>query len=413
MRAIHRLFCFIYGHILSKTQESNHQITLFGLVMMINYPLFGVFWKRETFQFQQEFTLRLVATLLCFLLALNQFWPRFLMKALPVLWYFSLLFCLPFFFAYLTLLNHGSTLWLMNCVSAIFFLLLLTAALDALILMIAGVSIALVFFFSDPHHSLEYIPGSITLFSLSVTYIAAIILGVLFARDRENMLADKLLGLQSMVDDLAHDLQTPLASIHMQTELQETMLEKLGTNPELQEDLKESLNKISRGIEMGNKLISMQLHNIQELKFDSNHFAIHLIKPLLVQVLEEYPLQSYQKSWIQLDMAVDFSIWIDEFAFKNMIWNFLKNSLDCIEKAGQGKIKIWMEVGPLQDDNYNFMYFKDTAQRLDWEGKQYESKNEAFSKNLAYSQSLMDSCGGDVQFKNMTNEYLIMFPKVD
>lgn len=413
MRAITNLFNFIYEHILDGTREAGHQISLFGIIMMINYPLFGVFWKLETFQFQQEFYLRLLATILCALLAFNQFWPRILIKALPLVWYLSLLFCLPFFFAYLTLLNHGSTIWLMNCVSAIFFLLLVTVALDALILIIVGVSVALICFLSDPNHSMQYIPGNITLFSLFVTYTAAVVIGVLFARDRENIFAAKLIGLQSMVGGLAQDLKTPLASIHLQTELQETILAQLDNNPQLQEDLKESLSKITRGIEMGNKLISMQLHNIQEQKFDSNHFAIHSIKTLLVKTLEEYPLKEPQKTWIQLDMAADFSIWIDQFAFKNMVWNFLKSSIDYIEKAGEGKIKIWMEVGSLQEDNFNYLYFKDTIKGDYPKPKESEGKDEAKSSGLAYCKSLMVTAGGDVHYKAKSKEYVVKFPKVD
>lgn len=140
----------IYSYLVRQTEEASHQITLFGIVMMINYPLFGVFWKLESFQLTEEFFLRLIATTLCALLAFNKFWPTRLLKALPLFWYMTLLFCLPFFFCYLTLLNHGTTLWLMNCVSAIFFLLLVTSALGALILLLLGVGLAF-FVFSSIH----------------------------------------------------------------------------------------------------------------------------------------------------------------------------------------------------------------------------------------------------------------------
>ena len=132
----------VYNYLMEKTIEASHQITLFGIVMMINFPLFGILWKLQNFQVNKEFFLRLIATILCALLALHRFWsPKFL-RVLPFLWYLSLLFCLPFFFTYLTLLNDGATLWLMNCMSATFFLFLVTNALDSLILLILGSSLA-------------------------------------------------------------------------------------------------------------------------------------------------------------------------------------------------------------------------------------------------------------------------------
>ncbi len=124
----------IYHYLELQTKDSSHQITLFGIVMMINYPLFGVFWKIESIQVNEEFGLRLIATFLCAFLAFHRFWPRSLLKFLPVFWYAALLFCLPYFFCYLTLIHHGSTVWLMNCVSAIFFLLLVTSVFGALTL---------------------------------------------------------------------------------------------------------------------------------------------------------------------------------------------------------------------------------------------------------------------------------------
>ena len=151
----------IYKYLAKQTEDASHQITLFGIVMTINYPLFGVFWKLENFQLCEEFGLRLVATILCALLAVNKFWPNSLLKFLPVFWYLVLLFCLPYFFCYLTLVNHCSTLWLMNCVSAVFFLLLVTNVLGALVLLVLGVGMSFFCFYYLSSHILEYIPGTV------------------------------------------------------------------------------------------------------------------------------------------------------------------------------------------------------------------------------------------------------------
>ncbi|HAU2073323.1 TPA: histidine kinase dimerization/phospho-acceptor domain-containing protein, partial [Legionella pneumophila] len=354
MQRLKNIFTAIYQYLLKETEDASHQITLFGIVMMINYPLFGVFWKLEHFQLTEEFILRITAALLCACLAFNQFWPRPLLKFLPVFWYIVLLFCLPYFFAYLTLINNGSTLWLMNCVSAIFFLLLVSSVLGALILLVSGVGLAFFHFYILSNNLFVYIPGTISLFSLIVTFIAAIIIGALFARDREITYAGRLSGMRMLAGSIAHDLRTPLASIYLQAELQELIVERLN-NPEVQKDLKENLSKITRGIEMSNQLIRMQLNNIQRDKLDTSTFSIYSIKKLLKASLEEYPFKENQKSLIHLNDKNDFSIWIDEVGFKNMMWNLLKNSLEYIEETNKGEISIWLEQG-WEKENFNYLH---------------------------------------------------------
>lgn len=419
MHWLKNIYNSVYQYLLKQTEDASHQITLFGLIMMINYPLFGVFWKLDSFHMTQEFVLRLIATALCALLAINKLWSTYLLRALPFFWYGTLLFCLPFFFSYLTLLNHGSTLWLMNCVSAVFFLLLVTSVLGALVLLLLGIGLAFLIFFST-HTFFEYTPTTVSVFGLTITFIAAVIIGALFARDRERIQAGRLLGMRMLAGSIAHDLRTPLASMYLQTELQEIILNKLN-NSDVQKDLKISLSKIARGIEMSNQLISMQLNNITQEQFDTRAFVIHPIKRLLQATLEDYPLKDHQKSLIDVDFNYDFPIWIDEMAFKNLLWNVLKNSFDYIDDTGHGTISIWLEAGG-EPDNFNYLHVRDTAKGLCTKtavklfDSFYTDRNEGTGLGLAYCKLLMQAAGGDIQCKGVLDEFahfIIKFPKVD
>lgn len=409
----------IYQYLSRQTEDASHQITLFGIVMMINYPLFGVFWKLESFQLSEEFCLRLIATFLCACLATNRFWPRLLLKWLPVFWYLVLLFCLPYFFCYLTLINHCSTLWLMNCVSAIFFLLLVTSVLGSVILIFLGCGLAFFSYFLS-HPVMEYMPGNISLFSLLITGIAAIVIGTLFARDREIIHAGRLSGIRMMASSIAHDLRTPLASIYLQAELQQIILNKI-KNTEIRKDLQESLNKITRGIETSNRIISMQLSNIRHNKFNTSNFSIYPIQNLIERAVNDYPLKETQKSLIQVSYEDSFSIWLEELAFKNLLWNVLKNSIEYIEETGKGIISIWLETG-VESDNFNYLHVKDTARGI--YSKNFEKIFEPFYSDrqngtglgLAYCKLLMKEVGGDIFCKGKLNEFAhftIKFPKID
>lgn len=420
MRALKNHLLFLYDYLARQTKEANQQITLFAMVMMINFPLFGLIWWIEGILSLEELLLRLIATGLCALLAFCQMTNNASSKMLPVLWYVTLLFCLPFFFSYLTLLHHGSTIWLMNCVSAVFFLLLVTRVIDALVLMPLGFFLALLCYFYVARHVMEYIPGDISLISLMTTFIAAIIIGALFARDREIIQASRIAGMRLLAGSLAHDLRTSLASIHLQAELQEIIIEKLN-NSDVQRDLKKSLHKIIRGIEMGNQLISMQLNNIQRERFDTKYFIIQSINALLRKTLDEYPLKEEQKSLIQSNLSNDFMIWIDAVAFKNIIWNLLKNSLDYIEETGKGDISIWLQCGE-EGDNFNYLNIRDTAKGI--YPKQIERIFEPFYSDrkggtgigLAYCKLLMQAAGGDIYCESKFNKFahfILKFPKID
>lgn len=388
--------------------------------MMINFPLFGVLWKLERFQLNEEFYLRLIAVCLCMLLFSHRFWQPSFCKFIPIIWYLTLLYCLPFFFCYLTLSSHGSTLWLMNCVSAIFFLLLVINAWDALVLLCLGIGLGVLCFFCNSSLSAVYMPGEITLFSLFVTFSAAIIIGGLFAQDRERMYAGRLSAMQLLAGSLAHDLRTPLASIHLQAELQEIIVEKLNNN-ELQDDLKRSLQKINRGIEMSNQLITMQLNNIKQEKFDTYNFSIFSIQQLIEKALESYPFKEQEKQIINSSFTDDFLIWIEEIGFKNLLWNLLKNSLDCIELTGKGMISIWLDA-PNAGDDFNYLHVLDTAKGIYPKHAEkifdpfYSDKKGGTGVGLAYCKLLMQTAGGDVYCQGKLNQYIqftLKFPKVD
>jgi signal transduction histidine kinase len=413
-------FYFLYDHLVKHTEESSPQIKLFAIVMMINFPLFGLIWRAEEILSWEEVTFRVIATSLCAFLVSHRFWPNKFFQYLPIIWYVSLLFTLPFFFSYLTLQHHASSIWLMNCVSAVFFLLLVTRVIDALVLLTLGFSLACVSYFYVAHHSFNYIPGDITLSGLLATFIAAIIIGSLFARDREIIHDSRISGMRLLAGSLAHDLRTSLASIHLQAELQNMLVSKLD-QPDLQLDLKRSLNKIVRGIEMGNQLISMQLNNIQHKKFDTSNFIIQPIKVLLEKTLQEYPIKEEQQLLIVTHLDHDFSAWIEEVAFKHLIWNLLKNSLDCIEAYGKGEITIWITPGEEADD-FNYLNIKDTAKGIYPKladkifEKFYTDKKGGTGVGLAYCKLFMKAAGGDIYCKGKHNQYahfILKFPKID
>lgn len=104
--------------LVSIAQNYRRQILTFGIVLFINYPIYYLVWLSIEPKGFENITIRLIASILCLPLIFNLFWPRKLLHWLPIYWGITACFCLPFFFTFMTLMNHASTLWLMNSVSA-------------------------------------------------------------------------------------------------------------------------------------------------------------------------------------------------------------------------------------------------------------------------------------------------------
>jgi signal transduction histidine kinase len=114
-------------------------------------------------------------------------------------------------------------------------------------------------------------------------------------------------------------------------------------------------------------------------------------------------------------------VWIEEVAFKNLVWNLLKNSLDYIDEIGRGEIFIWVTEGAV-NDNFNYLNIKDTAKGLYPKSTEkifesfYTERKGGTGVGLSYCKLLMKAAGGDIVCKGKLNNYahfIITFPKID
>lgn len=334
-------------HMMRKTEELRHRIAFFGLVMMISYPLFGVFWKMDCFQQEEEFWLRLCATFLSACLGFNYLWPKRLVFFLPLFWYLVLLFCLPFFFTYLTLINAASTMWLMNCMTAIFILSLITSILETLILLLLGSGLAFFCFFCDPNHVVLHHPGEVSFFGLMLTFSTAITFATFFAPIREKYYVRKLIGLHA-----ASDLPKPRAkpSRHLEYPL------GLARDSDAQQTPAE--------VDASSQPISIQLKNMKNETWDVSKFKIHHIELLLSNTLDNFELFQFNLNLIHYQKNHDFLVWIDEVGFKDMVLRLLGQIFSHSAKGTDACIEISLQNG-CDEDDYNYFLIKYRSESSD------------------------------------------------
>lgn len=156
---------------------------LFGIIMAINYPLYYFLFDYAKADALPILLLRLAASLICLPLIVKNYWPQNIRKSFNIYWYMTVGYCLGFFFTFMLLLEHFSTIWLMNSLTAVFFMLIILDIKMFMIIQTISTIIAYIFYtvILDQPLILDIMSPS----NLVSIYGAAIILGGSFAYSRE------------------------------------------------------------------------------------------------------------------------------------------------------------------------------------------------------------------------------------
>src|SRR3989338_6829064 len=147
MKKIRFPFIHHLHHSLKKrAEESQAPYFIFGLFGLINYPTFYIVWKDFMPNEYNNLILRLIATVLCLPLICHTRWPNGLKVYLPLYWYITVLYCLPFFGTFMFLMNHGSSTWFLNGMLVLFLLILIVDWLTFFILLLFGIILGVIIY---------------------------------------------------------------------------------------------------------------------------------------------------------------------------------------------------------------------------------------------------------------------------
>ena len=112
--------------------------TLFAIFGLFNYPLSALYHLLVTGEVENLF-LRVSCTVLSLILLAHSFVSSRFKKYIPLYWYFTVCFTIPFFATYMTLANHVSLMWIMNNVLGVFLLVLVVDWWMFCILLVIGI----------------------------------------------------------------------------------------------------------------------------------------------------------------------------------------------------------------------------------------------------------------------------------
>lgn len=404
------------------TTKSGRQIITFGILMSINFPIYLFIWHHETPLSYHNAPLRIFATILCVILALKNYWPKSLKPMLPLYWYLVVTFTLPFFFIFMMLKNGASILWLMNLMSSIFFLILLFDFLSAIISLSLGGLIAFLAYVLTSQ-GFQFTPGTLTIMGVTSTFLAAFVIGGVFARNKEVIEYERIQTMKLLSSSIAHELRTPLASIiaamaglnkflpsffEAYEKAKESGIQVKNIRPNIYTHIKNIPNSVSSEVNYTNHTIDMLLLDVSNKEINQDSFSYFSAIDCIREALDRYPFRiAEHKNLVHFNTEEDFQIHGDKSLMIHVLFNLMKNALYYIESENKGDISIWIET----TKRINIIHVKDTAKGMPKEilanlFKQFYTRRDGGTGvGLAFCKVVIQSFNGQISCHAIENEY--------
>lgn len=410
-------------------EKSGNPYELFGIFGLITYPLFYLIWVFIDAESYENLTLRLIAAFLCVPLIFKSKWHKKYLKYLPLYWYFTLCYCLPFLFTFLLLKNNFSLTWILNVMTVLVLSVLLLDIVELSIVLPLGILLGTIFYKLEGNAL--YLPQNTLV--IFITYFAVVAFGALFAHKKELIRNEKLKTLRALAIDIAHELRTPLRAINLAADNIKYYLNDLiqaykfakGANfpikdirPSQFETLSSSLDDIESETNYSNTIINMILTNLEQTNVGSNDFQIGSIAHSIDEALRRYPFQSDERAMIQWNGKNDFNYLGQELLTIHILFNLLKNAIYYVRAAGKGDIKIWLTLGK----TFNELHFRDTGKGIAPEilpkifDLFFTKTYHGSGIGLAFCKNVMKRYGGKIECQSVEGEFaefILSFPKLN
>jgi len=179
------LFAKINNWCIERVVKYGAHYRIFSIFGLVNYPLLHIYKVSiADFPKTENFTLKILPTILCIGLFLKDKWPEIWKNFLPLYWYFSVMICLPFIITYFLLQNQFSFSWLIHYMVGILIAFLVLDWFMFIIVYAIG-SVLAVITYLVTGNKFDYIVQNenIELFIYMIVYIFSF--GLIFLRNRE------------------------------------------------------------------------------------------------------------------------------------------------------------------------------------------------------------------------------------
>jgi two-component system, CAI-1 autoinducer sensor kinase/phosphatase CqsS len=334
-------------------EYAEYKIRNASVIGVFSFPLFYFVWTMLVPQKYESISFRLIGSGLCLLLALADYWPASLRHLRVALSYITFVYCLPFFFSYMMLMNEGSTVWLLSMLTALMYLVFLIDARNVLPATLIGTSLGSIAFLSAAGHP----PFATTLYTAIPIFMFAFLGMLLLSQSTDRIVDEKLKAASTLAGYIAHEMRTPLASIRLNAQTIDSMVVVLSDayifarangfsgsqiRPEKIEFLKSSCDHIVAQSNSANAVIDALLMNLSETSRNgrtTDTWAVNSMRDIIDKVLSDNLLKYERKTKISLFDDTDFNFRGSQDLIRHVAFNLLRNAVRAAEETG-GSVKI-------------------------------------------------------------------------
>lgn len=416
------------GIIASNYRHIERNMIAISICGLVGMPLYYFVWHDLFPQPYENVALRLIGAGLCLPFVFKEFWPESLRKYLPILWYATVLYILPFFFTFMLLQNDFSAVWLVSFVAALLLLVFLVNWLNLIFLTVAGMFLAWSVFtlgdgtVSDPTIYLELMP--VVLFVMVV--------GTVFSYRSETLKQQRLDAMLMAGRNLSLEMREPLLGIRTSTISLSQYLPLLLQTYEMAEEnglpvreippahrevLRHSMQRLQDETAHANTVIEMLLRNSGGVPIDPKGFDVFSIAECIKMALARYPFRSEkERKLVKVRLNSDFGFFGSDSAMVHVILSLLKTSLASLAVSGKGDVTIDLDAS----DDGNQLRLRNTSgvsaagksSRLLEELSLPDSTSGA-APALGYVKSAVESFSGSVfvhSTRGSHTDYVIALP---
>ncbi|MBC7603176.1 MAG: response regulator [Ramlibacter sp.] len=408
----------LYGHFKAYHAPDQPIIQYSGMIGMAAFPLFYLLRFTKAEAPFNDIGLRLLAIALCAGLALRHRWPARLKPYFFAYTYFSLAYCMPFFFVFTSLVNGGGTVGVANTLMAVFFVVLLSDWRNSVALVLVGTAAATALYMAvvpDPQFPRDYVAR------LPVLVLVMIGGSVFKFAEKQAETAMIKRTYSALAGSIAHEMRNPLGQIKNNLERVQQSLPAPSTMAEGQTISAEQVDALYRhvaesemAVRRGLQVIAMTLDEVSAKSFDTSAFSYLSAAEATAKAVQEYAFDSdAERAKVSVHVAQDFNFRGDETAYLFVLFNLIKNSLYYL--ALDPRAHLTITVGNDQ------VLVRDTGPGVTPEARAAlfepfgSAKSGGTGLGLAYCQRAMRAFGGEIECNSVVGEFTqftLSFPPV-
>lgn len=311
------------------------RVALLAAVGMVAMPLYYLLWQYFFPQAYENLSLRLTGVAIC---TVGVFARRLPERWLSLYLLFALSYILPFFFTFMFVMNHASSIWSESLLIGLVVLFHFETGLACRAYLIGTLAACLAAVlegegaFLLQRDVLQQLPVHwFTIAALSVVKVG-----------RKVLEQEKLAGMAAGLGSVAHELRTPLASVEANVRgLRRLLPQPPGADGEENQAVQQALARIVFEVRHMHHMIDLFLLSASAVnrRLEPNQMLSML--EMVNAVLRRYPFaSSAQRAAVTVDVRSDFQFAGQDELCVVILLNLLRNALKAVQRAGKGRVRI-------------------------------------------------------------------------